>query len=99
MPSRPAVHRAHACVRQTGRRPSARQRGYTTRWDKARATYLAHHPLCVTCLAESPQRLTPATTVDHVVPHRGDQSMFWDVDGNWQALCTRHHNEKTARGE
>lgn len=44
-------------------------------------------------------RLTPATVVDHVVPHRGDKDLFWDSEENWQGLCTAHHNAKTARGE
>lgn len=34
------------------------------------------------------------TVVDHIVPHRGDQKLFWDR-GNWQPLCEHHHNVKT----
>jgi len=34
-----------------------------------------------------------ATLVDHVVPHRGDQRLFWLV-ANWQALCTACHQAK-----
>jgi 5-methylcytosine-specific restriction endonuclease McrA len=41
---------------------------------------------------------TPATVVDHVVPHRGDQRLFWD-ERNWQPLCTRHHNRDKQRLE
>jgi 5-methylcytosine-specific restriction protein A len=41
-------------------------------------------------------RLEPATVVDHVVPHRGDQELFWD-EANWAALCTRCHDRKTVR--
>jgi len=37
---------------------------------------------------------TKATDVDHIVPHRGDQRLFWD-ESNWQALCHRHHSIKT----
>ena len=33
--------------------------------------------------------LTPATVVDHVIPHRGDQKLFWDED-NWQAVSYTH---------
>ena len=36
----------------------------------------------------------PATDVDHIVPHRGDMSLFWDVN-NWQALCHECHARKT----
>lgn len=35
-----------------------------------------------------------ATVVDHIVPHRGDQKLFWDRS-NWQPLCEHHHNVKT----
>lgn len=70
-------------------RGSARQRGYDSRWDKARRSYLVSHPLCVMCKSDG--SLVPATVVDHRVPHRGDQSLFWDVN-NWQALCRRHHD-------
>ena len=41
--------------------------------------------------------LTPATVVDHVIPHRGDQKLFWDED-NWQALCKSCHDRKTGHG-
>lgn len=32
-----------------------------------------------------------ATVVDHVIPHRGDQALFWDTS-NWQPLCRRCHD-------
>lgn len=78
-------------------RGSARARGYTTAWEKARKAYLAMHPLCVQCHAEHVVRA--ATVVDHITPHRGDMALFWDAQGNWQALCREHHDRKTARGE
>ena len=65
------------------------QKGYGYRWQKARATYLAHNPLCVMC--EKDGRVTLATVVDHKIPHKGDQQLFWD-SGNWQSLCKRHHD-------
>lgn len=67
------------------------ERGYGSRWQRARATYLQCHPLCAMCLAQRPPRYTQATTVDHRVPHRGDQTLFWDT-ANWQALCPTHHS-------
>ena len=39
-------------------------------------------------------KLTPATVVDHIVPHRGDRKLFWD-EKNWQPLCKRCHDTKT----
>lgn len=73
-------------------------RGYGYAWQKARAGYLAKHPLCVMCQAETPPRVTPATVVDHIVPHRGDKTLFWDSD-NWQSLCATHHSRDKQREE
>ena len=47
-----------------------------------------------TCDAEG--LVTPSTTVDHIVPHKGDRTLFWDRT-NWQALCKPCHDSKTAR--
>lgn len=77
-------------------RGSSSKRGYGYRWQKARAGFLRKHPLCLHCEQEG--RVTTATEVDHIVPHRGDKSLFWDRS-NWQPLCKTHHSRKTARGE
>jgi 5-methylcytosine-specific restriction protein A len=77
-------------------RGTATERGYDGRWRKARALYLKRNPLCVHCLRDG--RVTPAIAVDHIIPHRGDKDLFWDMS-NWQALCTRHHNSKTGSGQ
>ena len=74
-------------------RQSSSQRGYDSRWQKARHIYLREHPLCVACRAEG--RLTPATTVDHIISHHGNYDLMWN-ESNWQALCNRHHSIKTA---
>lgn len=73
-------------------RPSAHRRGYTKRWQTASKSFLLHHPFCVRCRQQG--RLTPATVVDHIIPHRGDQKLFWD-ESNWQALCKPCHDRKT----
>ena len=72
---------------------SASSRGYGRAWQKASKQYLAAHPLCVMCMAKG--RYVKATVVDHIKPHRGDPELFWDRDGNWQALCKRCHDRKT----
>ena len=77
-------------------RKSARQRGYDSRWDKARKTFLASRPWCVMCAQQ--ERRTPATDVDHIKPHRGDQALFWDR-ANWQPLCAPHHRSTKQRME
>lgn len=70
-------------------RASARDRGYTTAWDKARAGFLRLHPHCALCAREG--LIVAATVVDHITPHRGDQRLFWSQT-NWQGLCTNHHS-------
>lgn len=87
-------HSKQAQQKQDDRRGSANERGYNYRWQKARLTYLRQHPLCVEC--ERAGKIVPATVVDHVTPHKGDQSLFWDVS-NWQSLCAYHHNLKTVQ--
>lgn len=82
-------------VKKRDARPTAARRGYGYRWQQYRLEFLGEHPLCVHCEAED--RITPATVVDHVVPHRGDEGLFWDEE-NHQALCKQHHDRKTASG-
>lgn len=65
-------------------RPTARQRGYDSKWDRERAAYLKAHPHCVMCG-------NPARVVDHKTPHRGDKRLFWSRS-NWQALCFPCHS-------
>lgn len=72
------------------------ERGYGGRWQKARETFLARHPLC--CYCDKRGRVTAATVVDHIKPHQGDQTLFWDTD-NWQALCKRCHDTDKAQEE
>jgi 5-methylcytosine-specific restriction endonuclease McrA len=70
---------------------SSSERGYTYAWTKARKRYLSEHQLCVMCAAMTPPRITPANVVDHVIPHQGNQELFWD-ESNWAALCKQHHD-------
>jgi 5-methylcytosine-specific restriction protein A len=94
--SKPLDQRARQREHDT-KRGSARQRGYNTRWEKARKTYLMRNPLCVLCQREG--RVTPATVVDHIVPHKGDTKLFWDTEDNWQPLCKPHHDRDKQREE
>ena len=88
---------AHARPRFEGARHHADRQGLYWRasWRKARAAYLAEHPLCVECQRKG--RLVAATVVDHIIPHRGDEGRFWERS-NWASLCVRCHTVKTARG-
>lgn len=71
---------------------STKEKGYTSRWNKARLRFLRKHPLCVHCLKNG--RYTKAIVVDHIIPHRGDDKLFWD-ESNWQPLCKSCHDRKT----
>lgn len=86
-------HAKQKMQREESRRGSSSERGYSAAWQRARAGYLRNHPLC----AEHQKRgvLVPATVVDHIVPHKGDKDLFWD-SSNWQPLCKRCHDIKTA---
>lgn len=75
---------------------SSSQRGYTYAWQKARAGHLLSHPLCVYC--DRLGRVTAATVVDHIEPHRGDMTLFWDRS-NWASLCTTCHSSVKQREE
>ena len=67
-------------------------RGYNSKWRRESKKFLEIHPLCVRCLEKG--IATPATVVDHIIPHRGDQELFWDRS-NWQPLCKKCHDRKT----
>ncbi len=67
---------------------------YGHKWRQARAIFLKRNPLCVHCKRDG--KVTPATEVDHIIPHRGNLALFWDKLTNWMALCKPCHSKKTA---
>lgn len=71
------------------RRPSARQMGYDSQWEKVRRMHLRGNPVCVACGA-------PGEHVDHIVPMQQDPSRRLDMT-NLQTLCRPCHSRKTAR--
>lgn len=75
---------------------SSTERGYGYRWQKARERFLRLNPLCVYCKAKG--RVEVANVVDHIVPHRGNQEIFWD-ESQWQALCASCHSSAKQREE
>jgi len=96
MPTSPRRHQTHGTARPVMTpelRDNANARGYTYRWQQFSAAYLMEHPLC-----SAPGCLNPATVVDHVIPHRGDDRLFWDY-GNLASLCKLCHDRKTGRGQ
>ena len=77
-------------------RPSARERGYTKRWEKVSKLFLKEHPLCECDECVKAHKLTTANVVHHVIPHHGNYELFWDED-NWQAMNKRCHDRHTWR--
>ena len=97
---------AHAKV-QDLKRGTAQERGYTSRWATRAALFRKAYPLCgmrpegqtpvgSRCYEEG--RITPATEVDHIIPHRGNPDLFWDEINNWGSLCGPCHKAKTGAG-
>lgn len=75
----PLSHKEHGEPRQW----------YTTyRWKQRRLAQLREHPLCGMCASKG--RVTVATVVDHIVPHRGDWNAFWL--NKCQSVCKPCHD-------
>lgn len=81
---------------QPDARESAARRGYDRRWARVSLGFRRANPLCLGCHAAG--RVQAAEVTDHIVPHRGDQGLFWDP-GNWQASCRWHHDQVKQRLE
>lgn len=75
---------------------TSNQRGYNYAWQKARIEHLNGSPLCVYCEREG--KVTAANTVDHIIAHRGDMTVFWDRS-SWMSLCAPCHSSKKQREE
>jgi 5-methylcytosine-specific restriction protein A len=88
-------HRKQTQKQADQQRGTANERGYNYRWQVASKLFLKAHPLCAICQRKTPPRVTAATLVDHIKPHKGDPVLFWD-QSNWQPACKPCHDEKTA---
>jgi 5-methylcytosine-specific restriction enzyme A len=76
------------------RRLSARQRGYTTKWERESKAFLALPDNCH-CACGCGRE---ADMVDHRVPHKGDMKLFWDR-ANWQPMHRRCNSRKAVLTE
>ena len=56
-------------------------------WRKIRKAFLKKYPVCFICGK-------PATIADHIIPHRGDLSLFYNEE-NLQPMCQSCHSRKT----
>lgn len=84
----------------------------TARWKRSRLDHLRQEPICRMCQLRGVINDGSRTAsgeiqknarrrflvVDHVIPHRGDLTLFWDA-GNWQTLCPDHHDVVKQREE
>lgn len=79
--------------KQKDGRLSAAKRGYGHKWRKARKVFLdkEENALCRYCVNEG--RTKEANVVDHIIPHKGCEILFWD-ETNWQPLCVNCHNSR-----
>lgn len=59
-------------------------------WLSARAEQLGKQPLCELCLAMVPPKYTPADTVHHKQPHRGDWDKFINPDNHCSSCKPCH---------
>jgi 5-methylcytosine-specific restriction protein A len=68
--------------------------------ERLRPAQLLREPFCRECARQyppsDPRHRTPATVVDHIIPHCGEWDVFIDPD-DLQSLCKRHHDIKTAQ--
>lgn len=68
----------------------------SSRWKLLRQHQMAFEPLCRFCLEQ--QIVEAATVVDHIKPHKGDETLFFAAD-NLQSLCKPCHDGTKQRIE
>jgi 5-methylcytosine-specific restriction protein A len=69
----------------------------TARWRRLRAVVLSEEPLCMCDAHRGLDARFISAAVDHRIPHRGDETLFWDR-ANLRGLAEVCHNRKTGRG-
>ncbi|GJE46190.1 HNH endonuclease [Methylobacterium soli] len=85
------VQRAREAERN---RPTARERGYTSKWERESKAFLAL-PMNQICACGCGR---PATVVDHRQAHKGNQRLFW-ARWNWQPMAKGCNSRKAVREE
>lgn len=61
----------------------------TAEWKRLRELHLQGEPVCRRCKARD--LIVPAKIVDHIKPHRGNPTLFFDQN-NLQSLCKQCHD-------
>jgi 5-methylcytosine-specific restriction endonuclease McrA len=88
------VCRKQAMRAADARRPSARARGYDTKWQRESKAFLAR-PENRFCACGCGQ---VADMVDHKRAHKGSPELFWDRS-NWRPMTLRCNSRKAVRTE
>jgi len=68
----------------------------TAQWRRLRERQLSIEPLCRFCIER--EDVVVATVADHIQPHKGNETLFFDP-ANLQSLCTSCHNSAKQRME
>lgn len=100
MPTKPRQFRPSYTSKQTTEQRTKEAKEYRKlynyQWTKLRTNYLRRNPLCVMCRMDG--KTVMASVVDHIIPHKGDQALFYD-ENNWQPLCKPCHDKIKQRME
>jgi 5-methylcytosine-specific restriction enzyme A len=99
MPSKPQTFNAPWKATPLPRRTEEgkeRSKMYNYKWSKQRKYFLQANPICIMC--EHQGVFKTATVVDHIIPHNGNEQLFWDAN-NWQPLCKFHHDSDKQKAE
>jgi len=75
---------------------SARQRGYTSKWERYRKVYLAQPENALCALRLDSRCAIKAQCIDHIIPHNGNYKLFWD-EKNHQPACISCNSVKGQR--
>jgi len=101
----PFVERGHVTDSKAKRRAHDRERAarqpwrrlYNTKeWKAAKAAQQAKMPWCERCWAAGVR--TPMKVVNHRIPHKGDERLFFDP-ANHESACQPHHDRVIQREE
>ena len=71
------------------------QRGYNNRWLRE-SKHFIKGKVCVICEKNGIVKMAECT--DHIIPHKGDMELFWDIT-NWQPLCSPCNTKKAIKEE
>lgn len=103
------THKKQRQQASDARRGASRERGYTNPWSTVSKAHLARYPLCGMRAPDAYQdgwrgechelgRIKAAECTDHIRPHKGDMTLFWDAQ-NRQSMCLRCNTLKAIRYE